>query len=147
MEYQDVVGRLAPCGLDCHRCADYEGGEIKALSARLLELLGNYQRLAKMKAARQPEFEHYEHFAPVLKLFAAAGCTGCRGEHDACPLDCTAKTCYKKQGVDFCFQCREYPCEKQFEGRLRNRGRTINDRMKEIGPVAYYAEQSKLPRY
>jgi len=50
-------------------------------------------------------------------------------------------------GVDFCFQCREYPCDGQFEDRLRDWWRTINDRMKEIGAVAYYDEQSKLPRY
>jgi hypothetical protein len=147
MEYQEVVGRLAPCGLDCHRCADYEEGEIRELSARLVELLGNYRRLASMKALSQPEFDHYDHFAAILRLFAQGRCSGCRGDHDVCPLNCTAKTCYKERGVDFCFQCGEYPCEKQFEGKLRERWRAINDRMRQIGPEAYYAEQSKLPRY
>jgi len=40
-----------------------------------------------------------------------------------------------------------YPCNNQFYGKLRERWLSINDRMKEIGPEAYYEEQSKQPRY
>ncbi|MDT8902254.1 DUF3795 domain-containing protein [Anaeroselena agilis] len=147
MEYHEAVARLAPCGLDCSRCADFRDGEIRALSARLKELLGNYQRLAAMKAAGRPEFAHYGQFAAILDSFAAAPCSGCRGDNVTCPLDCTAKTCHKDNGVDFCFQCGEYPCDKQFEGKLRDRWRSINDRMREIGAAAYCEEQGKLPRY
>ena len=46
MDVAEARSRLAPCGLDCSRCADYEQGEIKEHSSRLLELLGNYQRLS-----------------------------------------------------------------------------------------------------
>lgn len=148
MEYREVVAHLAPCGLDCGRCADYSGGEIRALSGRLQELLGGgYSRLAAMRAAAKPEFAHFSEFAAVLAALAGASCSGCRGDSVNCPLHCHAKTCHREQGVDFCFQCGEYPCDKQFEGRLRDRWRGINDRMKEIGAVAYYHEQSKLPRY
>ena len=42
MDYSDVKSRLAPCGLDCSRCADYIHGEIKEVSTRLVDLLGNY---------------------------------------------------------------------------------------------------------
>ncbi len=41
MNYEDVVRRLAPCGLGCSRCADYENGEIRELSLRLIQLLGD----------------------------------------------------------------------------------------------------------
>ncbi len=147
MDYQEVITRLAPCGLDCSRCADRQDGEIGALSARLQELLGNYQRLAAMKAAGRPEFAHYEQFATVLAALARPACSGCRGDHVTCPLDCAARTCHREKGVDFCFQCGDYPCDRQFSGRLRERWQTINDRMKEIGPAAYCQEQAKLPRY
>ena len=46
MEYKEAVRRLAPCGLDCSRCADYASGEIRKLSTRLGELFNGYLRVA-----------------------------------------------------------------------------------------------------
>jgi len=132
MEYKDVLKYLAPCGLDCFRCADFENGEIKQISSKLNQLLGNYKRLAKMKAQKEPLFEGYSQFEKILTLFTNSSCSGCRGENVKCPIDtCSAKTCHKENNIDFCFQCKEYPCVKQFTGRLRERWRYINDRMKE----------------
>lgn len=148
MEYSEVVEHLAPCGFDCMRCADYEKGEIKELSSKLVQLIGNYSPVAKMKAHGKPVFIGYSQFEEILKSFSNASCSGCRGENVQCPLTtCSAKNCHKEKGVDFCFQCDEYPCERQFDGSLRGRWRNINDRMKEIGAVQYYTEQLKLPRY
>jgi hypothetical protein len=147
LDYIDVVARLAPCGLDCSRCADYEHGEIRKTSTLLIELLGNYQRLAKMKETAVPAFQSYPQFHDVLRSFAGASCSGCRGEHILCPIQCSARLCHKENGVDFCFQCVEYPCNKQFSGKLRDRWLFINDRMKEIGPESYYLEQVTQPRY
>lgn len=148
MKYEEVVKRLAPCGLDCSRCADYERGEIKELSEKLVQLMGNYRPVAKMKMEKHPFFGNYQHFEEILDSFSRASCSGCRGDNVQCPLStCSAKTCHKEKGVDFCFQCNEYPCDRQFSGRLTERWRKINDRMKEIGPVEYYYEQAKLPRY
>lgn len=147
VEYLEVKTRLAPCGLDCSRCADYEHGEIKATSVLLLELLGNYGRLAQMKSKAFPVLENYPQFRDVLSAFAGASCSGCRGDHILCPTRCSAKICHRENNVDFCFQCLNYPCNNQFYGKLRERWLSINDRMKEIGPEAYYEEQSKQPRY
>ena len=143
-----MVKCLAPCGLDCARCADYEYGEIKQLSLRLLELLGNYKALAKIKKDSNPVFENYPQFFDVLNSFSQASCSGCRGDNVKCPLStCSAKICQDEKSIDFCFQCDEYPCEKQFSGRLRDRWIYINDRMKEIGAVEYYLEQLRQSRY
>jgi len=148
MNYNEVLKRLAPCGLDCSRCADYEHGEIRDLSAKLLQTLGNnYDRVAKMKSGKKPVFQDYSIFKEILISFSQASCSGCRGENVLCLIECTAKTCYKEKGIDFCFQCTNYPCDKQFSGKLRDRWKAINDRMKEIGAVEYYFEQLKLPRY
>ncbi|GBF32955.1 hypothetical protein DCCM_2052 [Desulfocucumis palustris] len=148
MEYNEVLKHLAPCGLDCGRCADYENGEIKQLSAKLLQAMGNnYGRVAKMKSGENIVFNNYRHFEEILTSFSLASCSGCRGEKNLCPIECAAKTCHKEKGVDFCFQCSEYPCQKQFSGRLRERWININNRMKEIGAVEYYFEQVQLPRY
>lgn len=49
MMNNDVKDKLAVCGLDCTRCADYENGEIKILSTRLTGLLRGYERVASLK--------------------------------------------------------------------------------------------------
>lgn len=148
MQYAEIVKHLAPCGLDCGRCADLRGGEISVLASRLLGLLGNYGRVAALKSQERPEFAGYGQFEAVLAGFSAAACGGCRGDNITCPLDCLAKTCSREKGVDFCFQCAEYPCEGQFAGiPLRKRWMALNDRMKEIGVEAFYEEQLQTHRY
>jgi len=148
MDYHEVVKRLAPCGLDCTRCADYESGEIKNLSLRLLELLGNYGRLAKIKAGAEPVFGDYPQFSALLTRFSRSSCSGCRGENVQCPIICKVKTCHKEKGVNFCFQCADYPCNSQYDSLLlRERWRKLNDRMNEVGVVEFYLEQCRLPRY
>jgi hypothetical protein len=149
VEYDDVVKRLGPCGLDCYRCAEYERGEIKKVSIHLLELLGNYERVAVMKSQVKPCFYSFPQFKEILSFFAQASCGGCREDTVECPIPdiCIAKDCTKEKSVDFCFQCSEYPCERQFHGGLTNRWKERNNRMKEIGVIQFYEEQKRLPRY
>lgn len=148
MNYPDVLNLLSPCGLDCGRCADHKSGEIKHHAAKLRELLNNYGRLAKIKSAVQPAFHNYPDFEKLLDYFSAARCGGCRGPECHCPIECTVKTCHKEQHVDFCFQCSHFPCDKKlFSEALQERWLRNNNRMKEIGVVDYYIEQSKQPRY
>lgn len=150
MEYQDFISQLTPCGLDCIRCADYQNGEIKQLSSKLVELLGNYSRVAQMKAASKPEFEHYDQFLAILRSLAEASCCGCRLEETiklvSCPIDCPIKECSDK-GVDYCFQCADYPCEKLMSSGFGEWTRQRNDRIKEIGITAYCDERFKKHRY
>lgn len=148
MTYKTLLPNLSPCGMDCGRCADHSAGEIKHHATRLRELLGNYGRLAKIKSAARPAFNHYQEFHTLLDYFSSAQCDGCRSENCHCPIDCTVKTCYKERGVDFCFQCEQFPCDKNlFSENLRERWLRVNNRMKEVGPLEYYIEQGKQPRY
>lgn len=105
MKYPEVLKYLAPCGLDCSRCADYENGQIKDLSAQLLELLTGYKGVAQMKAAAQTEFADYEKFEKILAYFSQGACSGCRSDNARCFVTCAAGTCHRERGVDFCFQC------------------------------------------
>jgi hypothetical protein len=146
MHYDEVIKYLAPCGLDCNRCAGYEQGEIRQLSLKLIELLGGYRRLAKLRAETDPEFVGYPQFEEVLAALSQSACGGCRSDNSQCPITCALKVCHKEKNVDFCFQCVDYPCEKQ-PGFLRKIWKKNNDRMKEIGVVEFYYEQFKLPRY
>ncbi|MDO7787683.1 DUF3795 domain-containing protein [Desulforamulus aquiferis] len=147
MNYNDILKHLAPCGLDCNRCAGFEGGEIKELSTRLLELLGNYDRLAKIMSTKTPAFSNFTEFKEILDSFSKGSCGGCRADNCSCPVNCAVRTCFKEKGIDFCFQCQDYPCNKQENPMLRQRWLEKNDRMREIGVTSYYEEQRKLPRY
>lgn len=147
MANSENSSKLSVCGLDCERCADYENGEIKLLSSRLAKLLNGYERLAKIKSSNNPIFEGYPQFMQILNQFSQGSCEGCKSDNVKCPIDCYAKTCYKDRQINFCFECEEFPCDRQFEGKLRERWLQRNNRMKEIGVENYYLEQVKLPRY
>lgn len=147
MDYQEAVRRLAPCGLDCSRCADYSGGEIKELSVRLAGLLKGYLWVARVKAGIRPVFAGYPQFEEVLVEFSQAACSGCRRDNVLCPFECVACMCTREKGVDFCFQCGEFPCSREINQVIRERWLNFNQRMKEIGVVEFYKERSRLPRY
>ncbi|MEW6725458.1 DUF3795 domain-containing protein [Desulforudis sp. 1088] len=147
MDRETILAELAPCGLDCSRCFGYGDGEIKKLALALLDKLGNFDRYAGRLAKFMPVFEGYKQFHELLLFFGKASCAGCRQGGGTFPL-CSAKTCFREKNVDFCFQCDEYPCERnQFPPDLQARWRRMNDRMRETGVEQFYAEQKKEPRY
>lgn len=147
MEHQDVLDALAPCGLSCRKCFAYSEGEIGVLSRRLQELLGSFDRYAERFSVFLPVFESYPSFKELLAHLAQADCSGCR--EGACKYpDCGVIACYQQKGVDFCFQCEEFPCEKtNFDPDLKRRWIQMNSRMKEIGVESYFEETRDLPRY
>jgi len=147
MENSEIITKLSVCGLDCARCADYENGEIKMMSSKLFEMLSGYERIAELKSLNDPLFKEYPQFVQSLNRFGQGACGGCRSDNLKCPIDCHAKTCYREHSIDFCFECKEFPCDNQFEGKTRERWIYRNNRMKEIGAENYYLEQRKLPRY
>lgn len=147
MEYRDVVNQFAPCGLDCSRCADYAGGKIQELSTQLAKLLNGYLRVSKVRKDINPVYSNYPQFEEMLNLFTQAACSGCRGDNVLCPIECVAGRCTREKGIDFCFQCEEFPCSKQIDPLTKERWLKFNQRMKEIGVVEFCQEQSKLPRY
>jgi len=62
--------------------------------------------------------------------------------------DCGVIECYKTKGVDFCFQCDEFPCDKtNFDPDLKRRWIKMNKKMQEIGVEAYYEKTRNMPRY
>jgi len=78
----------APCGIDCFNCQVYAGNiteETKAFMAKQFHL--------------EPE---------------KVPCNGCR-KQQGCRLHwnfCDTLDCVKAKGVEFCFECAEFPCAK-----------------------------------
>lgn len=145
--YQEVVERLAPCGIDCERCVRYKDGRVRRAATDLGEALAGFENMAPRVADRLPALKEYGRFAEILDLFTQADCAGCRAA--GCPLPfCAARTCYREQGVDFCFQCADYPCDRnQYPENMSERWRAYNDRMREVGAEQYYQESLDKPRY
>jgi len=147
MTYEEILNFLAPCGLSCRKCFAYTEGEISFHAKSLQKLLGNFDAYAERFSAFLPEFEDYPSFKPLLTYFASPDCKGCREGTCKYP-NCGVVECYRQKGVDFCFQCDEFPCEKtNFDPHLKQRWIQMNQRMKEIGVEAYYEETKDLCRY
>jgi hypothetical protein len=145
--YEVVVQRLAPCGIDCHRCVRYDEGEIAALARRLKTALGGFETMAARVADRNPALREYPAFAAILDFLGEGGCPGCREGGAPLPF-CAARTCFREKGVDFCFQCDEYPCDRnEYPENVAARWRAANDRMRDEGPEDYYRESLEKPRY
>ena len=147
MNYSEIKKILAPCGLNCGKCLAYTEGEIKFHSKKLKDLLGSFNKYAERFSKFMPVFKKYHNFEEILNFFIQNECRGCRSGDCKYP-NCGVAVCYKQKGVDFCFQCQDFPCEKtNFDDDLKERWLKMNRRMKEIGVEAYYQESKDLPRY
>ncbi|MBN2051503.1 MAG: DUF3795 domain-containing protein [Spirochaetales bacterium] len=147
MTRNEILEKLAPCGLDCSRCASFKGGDIAKQSQALLNLLGNYKRMADNMSSFFKPFEQYDSFEKILSFFADAGCAGCRSGDGKYP-DCAAKSCFREKGVDFCGECGEFPCEKNtYNDDLHRRWLKNGETIRDEGAESFYALQVTKPRY
>jgi hypothetical protein len=150
MDHDFIKTRIAPCGLDCGKCYAFVDGDIKNLSNRLKASLGNFDIYAERFAEliNGDIFRKYPDFKEHLAYFASADCKGCRNERCKIFKDCKVRDCFEKNGVDFCFQCPDFPCDNTgFDEHLQKRSIDINMRMKEIGVEKFYEETRNKPRY
>ena len=147
MAYEEILADLAPCGLSCRKCFANSKGEIASLSGQLQDRLGSFDIYAQRFSTFLPTFQDYPTFKRLLAFLAQGHCAGCRQGTCLYP-DCGVTICYRDKGVDFCFQCEEFPCERtNFDPHLERRWRQMNDRMREVGVEAFYEEIRDQPRY
>ena len=147
MGYGGILNVLAPCGLNCAKCQAFAEGDIKKHASELKRLLGSFDNYAERFSKFLPVFKNYPAFKELLNHFAEANCKGCR-KGDCKYPNCGVASCYKQKGIDFCFQCDEFPCDKtNFDPNLRERWIKMNTRMKETGIETYFEEVKNLPRY
>jgi hypothetical protein len=88
MNTNERTSLVAPCGIDCGTCELYLSKDNQQLFAYLV---------AKG--------------IPKEKL----PCTGCRDIKGNCPVigsKCATYVCVSEKNVDFCFNCRDFPCSK-----------------------------------
>ena len=77
-----------PCGLPCFRCAFYFASKNPKLQVLMSETYAI-------------PMEH-------------AACKGCRNEGGKCshlPMECRLYPCAEDKGIEFCYQCSDFPCD------------------------------------
>lgn len=147
---KNILNALSPCGISCEKCFAYADGEIKKSSIKLKEKLGNFEPYAKRfeTLLNNPIFSKYPDFKVLLDHFASENCKGCRKENCKIFTACGVRGCHQEKGVDFCFQCDDFPCNNtNFDENLHNRWIKLNYEIREKGIEAYYAETKDKPRY
>ncbi|NHI83061.1 MAG: DUF3795 domain-containing protein [Candidatus Thorarchaeota archaeon] len=120
----------------CTQC-DYHKGTIVDAAKRLLEFVEKYQSLGLI-VKTSTDYD-YEQFTKLTQWLASQDkpCKGCRqgGGWSWWP-DCPVRDCCLSKGLDFCFQCDEFPCNKLLEGPLIERRKRIirvNEQIKSLG--------------
>jgi len=146
----NFTAKFGPCGLLCEKCFAFENGPIKHYAEQLKHNLGNFDLYAKrfVELLDEPVFGKYPDFKELLAHLAKGNCSGCRKQ--VCHLygDCKVRLCYKEKGVDFCFECKEFPCNNTgFDENLNTRWLNINNKIREIGIDSYYNSIKDKPRY
>ena len=147
---EKILNALAPCGISCEKCFAHTDGDIRRYSLKLREKLGNFEPYAKRfeTLLNNPVFNKYPDFKSMLDHFASETCNGCRKENCRLFTNCNVRSCYSEKGVEFCYQCADFPCEKTgFDEHLHKRWIQLNNEIREKGIETYYTETKDKPRY
>lgn len=148
--YEFIKQRLGPCGLHCGRCFAFAEGEICSLSRQLRDTLGNFDVYAKRfeTLLGDPIYASYPAFKIFLDHLASGHCGGCRNERCKLFVTCGVRPCAEERGMDYCFQCPDFPCDRTgFDVHLYRRHVEIKMKMRKSGVENYYEEIKNLPRY
>jgi hypothetical protein len=146
----EIKEQLGPCGLYCGKCFAFEKGPVKKHSIELRNALGNFDVYAQRFTTllEEPVFENYPRFKEMLDFFTEGYCKGCRKDNCKLFKECKVRECAWEKQVDFCFECREFPCNHTgFDENLEKRWIYINKRMKDIGVEKYFDEIKDKSRY
>ena len=141
---------IAPCGLCCETCFAHVNGDIRKYSRKLKEKLGNFHINAKRfeSLLGNPIFKKYGDFKEMLDYFASENCKGCRKEQCKIFKNCGVRPCHQEKGVDFCYQCEEFPCGRtNFDDSLYKGWVAINEIIRKKGLAAYCEKARHRPRY
>ena len=118
----------APCGLDCFNCEIYEGNITEEMKKQFA-----------LKIQKDP---------------GEVSCRGCREENGCKHFGKTCETlaCIAAKGLEFCFECEEFPCiklqpAKEGADRYPHNFKLFNlCRMKAVGIKKWSEEEAKQIR-
>ena len=85
----------------------------------------------------------------LCSMHLGGHCPGCGEGSQSCKL---ARCSLDHGGLEYCYECGEYPCEKyekidEFDSFITHRNRMLDlEKAKRLGPEAYRAEQEEKVR-
>jgi len=98
---------VAYCGIYCRNC-DYYTGKIAKIGKQALDLVKKHTEFKII--AEQDEAFNYDDFIKGVEWLANIKlCLNCRAGDGwgGCPI----RKCALEKGVDYCFECSEFPCK------------------------------------
>jgi hypothetical protein len=122
------------CGIHCRTCYWYTD-DLRKPATQLLDLVNSHFEVAGwINYKGGSAAETIKGLEILSKAACAFNCKG-GGGWGGCPV----RTCCTAKGVDFCFDCPEFPCEKNWSEKSEHAnifGKTKKERlqkMKEVG--------------
>ena len=150
MERDEILQKVAPCSLMCYTCSAYNRGVICESSNTLLKYLDGIKEFYEKHIP--DAVEDYKKFEEILCRYSAAPCFGCRStEHNGCSIKgCFLLECTKDHGIDFCGECKEFPCKKTaglFEEEVHKKWLHGNQQIRDKGIEFFWENNSENPHY
>jgi len=141
------IKETAPCGISCYTCSAYKNGVIKECACTLSKSLEGFDKFAEKFSSMNPELSNFEEFKNVLSHFSSGNCEGCRNRLEDVPY-CAIPSCIREKGIEFCSECKEFPCTKSgLFGELKDTWLKNTRKMKELGKEEYLYEIEAEPHY
>lgn len=132
---------ISCCGKYYCAFCDYYKGTIVEAAKKLLEFAERYGSLKLIANANNAC--NFDELMKGLKWLASQDkpCNGCRfgGGWSWWP-DCPVRDCTIQKGIDFCYQCEEFPCQRLRTDPLLERKKAIveaNNQIKALGINKY----------
>lgn len=150
MKKEEILKKIAPCSLVCYTCGSYEQGVICESAKQLLQYLEGIEEFYKKHCP--DKVERFGIFVEELKRFGSGECSGCRNrEHHGCSIQgCFILECTKENDVDFCGECKKFPCDKVqelFEEEVYSQWLEGNKEIKALGIEEFWKRSSIKPHY
>ncbi len=102
---------LSCCGKYYCAFCDYHTGNMVKTAEDLLSYVENHNSLPLIAAGTDTNFDAFVKGLQWLALHKEP-CKGCRfGGGWSWNPDCEIRICTMEKGVDFCYQCEEFPCK------------------------------------
>lgn len=152
---QEILKSIAPCSMFCTTCTGCRYGKISYHAKELLKLLEGHEAFLDQNLKKQYRYklEEYKLFSKKLKKYANPKCDGCRNNKSSscCINGCIIPECTKEHQVDFCAECKDFPCDKINENIYKKetieKWRSGNTEIREKGINKYYDEKKEQPHY
>ena len=138
---------ISYCGKYYCAFCDYHKGTMVKAAKNLLAFAERYGSLRLIANANNAC--NFDEFLKALKWLASQGkpCKGCRfGGGWSWWGDCPVRDCCIQKGVNFCYQCEDFPCEKLNEEPLLDRKKAMIEANNQIKAIRIESWMQQLKK-